>query len=308
MKIITNKFGKVLLDNILWLILLVLVVLVALFFLFGNNISDWIVNLPGYEYDYGDDELDMSELPEDYLIQLNYFKVATIVDGTKVKFCTSGDCSKLRNSKLYWEGGEKIGKIYVVQNGLAGVDMFDLDNEIAVVKDRVIIIDKNIISGRGRLYLEVKRDLPVRYDLLNLNNAIYISGTIYREKEINYKEISESRNVSEVVKPGSEDVSKYVSNWNDKKNSYKSDWILLKPEIENSNGETGFDSGSWDGDDLEYIQYAKEDDKFWIRFMDDDRFGNDITPWISMDWWNKFRSFADVAYEHNGNLIRGLNN
>lgn len=315
-RFIKDKKGAAIWDTFLVVVVALLIILLLLFLIFHNTIVDWIRNLPGYKYDEKDRVVD--ELPRDIEIQMNYYKVARVVDGVYIKFCTNGDCNKLRDSKLILEGSEIDGQIRVSQKGLFDVDRFDIDDIIGYVKKGRAWLGRGVIEGYGDLYFEVKDDLPSHVDLLNLDNSIFISGIFYKKdglipsEENHYLErFVEDR---EEIEESSEDMSNYFSEIKSQKTQtvssmhsvlnlrdpdfikenpriyIKTDWYGLKKPIENSGSQTGFDSG---GEDLVYIQYASAYGHVWVRFSDDDKLSrDDVSPWIRMDYWNKYKSFA----------------
>lgn len=169
-----SKKANVVTDNIFWVIIAVLVIVIVFFFLFQNTILDWFRNLPGHEYSNKDEVIE--NLTGDLEAQVNYYMVAVIQDGLYINFCTKNNCNDLRNSSLYWHGGEVEGEIYVDKN-------WALDKKVADVVNRRVKIDKEVLEG-GDLYLKVKNQLPSYEDLRNLDDSIYISGILYRDKAV----------------------------------------------------------------------------------------------------------------------------
>lgn len=62
----------------------------------------------------------------------------------------------------------------------------------------------------------------------------------------------------------------------------------LKNRLSNEFNQLGVDSGK---DDFEYVNYQKKDGKLYVRFYDYDG-RNFQTPWILMDYWNTYQTFA----------------
>lgn len=178
---ISTKKARLELNTLIIIVVAILVILLLAFLIFDNQILDWFKNLPGYEGEDSGDRL-IDELPEDIQIQLNYFKVALVQGGTKIDFCTEGDCSKLRPSNLYWDGSEIKATIYVAENGLFGFDSWDLDDEVGNVFDGRVSILKSILRDSS------KPELPPKEDLANLDGGIYISGIIYRDRSASDQE------------------------------------------------------------------------------------------------------------------------
>ena len=285
-----NKKGDLNEKTVNWIIAIAVLILILVgifYFLFNDQILNWIRDLPGYGYDKKDNPVDFIE-EENSL--LNYYKVAIVKNGNEIWFCLGGNCNEdmLFKSSLYLEGDESVGKLKVLEG-------WELDTQIGEISGNRIHIFKEILESNGKLYFDVENSLPSHTYLLNLENAFYISGIIYRGDEVDfdYNKIEET----EIVKKSPEDISNY---YNDKelKDGEKTNWIKLKENIENSKGEAGWNTGSWNKDDLEYLQYANAYGKIWIRFMDDDLFGKDITPWIEMNYWNKYRSYRRVPRKY----------
>lgn len=172
-----NKKGEEenssMLGTLIAVLLALIVIIVILYFLLNNGSWNFFKNLPGNKYDKNDKEI---VLPPDQNIITNYFQVAKILDGKYIRFCTNGDCNKLRNSNLYWYGDERNAGIYVDQS-------WAIDKKIGDVSSGKIKIDEEVLNG-GNLYTKVQSLLPDYSDLVNLDNSIYISGTIYRDKPI----------------------------------------------------------------------------------------------------------------------------
>lgn len=176
---IIRKKAAIELDTLIVIIVVALIILLLTFLIFDNQILDWFRNLPGYEKDTRDKLVD--SLPEDSEVQLNYFKVA-VVKQEKLSFCVSGDCNNLNDSNLYWTGSVDDGTIYVSRKGLFQVDVFSIDKKVASVVNGRIILDSDL-RNKMRGGFSIDSALPSREDLFNLDNAVYISGVIYRNGE-----------------------------------------------------------------------------------------------------------------------------
>jgi len=147
------------------------------------------------------------------------------------------------------------------------------------------------------VYLAVKDKLPGYRYLLDLDDSIYISGIIYKkEHSIPGRVVEEG----ETVEKGPHDIWNYMgTDGNDlaygiyPEDAYGNpNWYKLRSSeiIENSKKEIGFDSGN---DDLIYVQYLKEGGVVYVRFKDGDYYP-EVTPWIRMDYWNKYGTFRRV--------------
>ncbi len=165
--------GSSITGTLIAVILALLVIFLIFYFLFHNGSWDFFKNLPGNKYNKTDQVV---QLPPDQNILNNYYKVAVIQDGKYLLFCTDSDCNKLRKSNLYWYGEEKNGGIYVDQN-------WAIDKKIADVVGGKIKISTEVLAG-GNLYEKVQNLLRSYEDLINLEDSIYISGKIYRDKKV----------------------------------------------------------------------------------------------------------------------------
>ena len=165
--------GSSVMGIIIALLIALVVIIIIIYFLFNNGSWDFFKNLPGNKYNKTDKEVVLS--PDQNLL-VDYYKVAVIQDGKYIKFCTEGDCNKLKNSNLYWYGTEGNAGIYVDKN-------WAFDKKIGEVSGGKIKINTEVLSG-GNLYIKVQSLLPSYEDLINLDNSIYISGIIYRGKKM----------------------------------------------------------------------------------------------------------------------------
>ena len=143
------------------------------YYLFGNYIWDYVRNLPGNKYNNKDSPV--INISKDDVILSSYYKAGVILDGKYIKLCTRGDCGSLRDSKLYLNGDDRSGTIYTDIN-------WAVDKRVGSILNARVVIDKDIFAGSG-IYNKVKNELPDYSDLRNLDNSIYISGILYRDKE-----------------------------------------------------------------------------------------------------------------------------
>lgn len=182
------KRGGMELDTLVVLIIVILIILLAAYLIFNNNILNWFGNLPGHEE--GKDKL-VDKLDEDLEIKLNYYKVAVVKEGSRISFCTEGDCSILRDSNLYIEGSEDNGEIYVRKEALISFSSYR-QKVASIINGRISLVE-GIDLGENKI-----KQLPSKKDMLNLDNSIYISGIIYRDKKLGESsetKIDESRNL-----------------------------------------------------------------------------------------------------------------
>lgn len=189
------KRGKLELETMIVLIIAILLIIFLIYLVLNNNILSWFGNLPGYE-DNKDKLID--ELPKDAEIKLNYFKVAVVKEGSKINFCTNGDCGILRDSNLYIKGTEKEGIIYISEKGFFEVDFFNLDDKIGIFKNGKVILDPGFDRGAKE-----KEGLPLKEDMINLHESIYISGILYKNKRVSLIEtgkLDENRDIKFILK------------------------------------------------------------------------------------------------------------
>lgn len=189
------KRGKLEIETIIVLAIAILLIIFLIYLVLNNNLLSWFGNLPGYEENK--DKL-VDELPKDVEIKLNYFKVAIVKDATKISFCTNGDCTLLRDSNLYIKGNEKEGIIYISEKGFFGVDFFNLDDKIGIFKNGKVILDPGFDRGAKE-----KEGLPLKEDMINLHESIYISGVLYKNKKVSLIEtgkLDENRDIKFILK------------------------------------------------------------------------------------------------------------
>lgn len=177
-----NKKGSVATDKViaLVLVLLVIVAVFALIFKYDKIVS-WIKALP--EYRYEEDEEVVVERGDKVGKDICPVKVARILKGGKVgggpiNFCRDDDCGKFKliESKLKWTGSDAEAKIEVEQYS---------DDTIGEVTAGKVKIKQEVLEKRGKLYNEVKKDLPEIIFLLRLDGAHYVAGNfICRDKEL----------------------------------------------------------------------------------------------------------------------------
>jgi len=173
-----NKKAKLSLDMIIIIILAILIIFFIVFLIFGNNISDWFRNLPGYSYD--DEDRIVENLPGDVGMIIKYYKVAVVQEGKNIMLCSDGDCSKLKDSNLYFGtfSGEEDGDIYVKQEGWFGWDKLNPDDYVGNIYKKVVYIHDEVLENPENI-----SGLPSKGDLENLNGATYISGILYQKEK-----------------------------------------------------------------------------------------------------------------------------
>lgn len=189
------KRGKLELESIVVLIIAILLIIFLIYLVLNNNILSWFGNLPGYEDNK--DKL-IKELPEDLEVKLNYFKVAVVKEGSKINFCTNGDCTLLRDSNLYIKGNEKEGIIYVSEKGFFDIDFFNFDDKIGILKNGKLVLDPGFDRGAKE-----KEGLPLKEDMINLHESVYISGILYKNKKVSLIEtgkLDENRDIKIILK------------------------------------------------------------------------------------------------------------
>ena len=286
-----NKKGVgIAIKPLIAIILVVVVIVVVIGSIVSPHIWDWARNLPAYAYNDTDTVIDVRGSEAEALIANYWYTVAVVLDGTKISFCTNGDCSNdnLQESKLILTGSGSSKALRVLQNGI------NYNDQIGSLNKKEIKIYSEVLAGIGHLYFDVKDDLPAENFLVNLNGAVFISGRFYRDYEVSIaeKKIEEAEFYLTITKT-LQDIEEHYTNL---KEGEESNWIKLDilGKVENSKGETGFDSGTWKRDDLEYVMYKKSNGKIYVRFKDVDAGRDDLTPWILLNYWNKYQSFSKV--------------
>jgi len=187
------KRGSIEFETIIVLIIAIIIIILLIYLTFNSNILSWFSNLPGYN-EVEDKTID--NLPEDEQIKINYFKVA-VVKKDSISFCTNNDCNILRNSNLYVKGNEKEGSIYLLEKGYFGVDLFDIDDKVGVFKESKVILNPGFDRGAKE-----NKGLPLKEDMINLHNSIYISGILYKDKKVSLIEtgkLDETRDIKIII-------------------------------------------------------------------------------------------------------------
>ena len=168
-----DKKAALSLDMLVIIILAILLIVLLLYLIFNNVILDWFRALPGYEYNKEDKLIEYSDDIEELL---NYLKIGIVQNGTKIAFCTDGDCNNLRPSNLYITGSRDIGEIYISEDGFFGLDFLNPDDKIGNVNNGKVSLNSDVFDSK-------KNNLPSISDLNNLDKSLYISGILYRNEE-----------------------------------------------------------------------------------------------------------------------------
>ena len=229
-------------------------------------------------------------------------KVARISTSKKIEFCGDDTCTELVSSKLLWVPPSKKdykwaeAEIYVDQiNDEKIGEIKNTESNIAT-RNTEIVIDQEIIDGKGSLYFEVQNDLPEEKYLINLNGAEFKSGYLCRNEK-----------VTPVEKKISEDFSKkgydieslagtylQIKNLLDKK-IQETEWLKIGYGLNNQDNRLGFNTG---GDLVTQMKLKKVRNEFYIKFSDSDYGLDDESPWILLKYWNEHRSFSWVPDEY----------
>lgn len=173
-----NKKAEMSLDLLIKILIGLFILVGVFYFLFGNSIWDYVRGLPEWNKNIDKDMVVVNISDEKILV--NYYKVGVILDGKYVKLCSNGDCNNLKDTQIYISGDVKSGGIYTDIN-------WAFDKRIGNMVNSRMIIDSDIFDGKGA-YPRVKNELPAYDDLRNLDNSIYISGILYRDKKYVLKE------------------------------------------------------------------------------------------------------------------------
>ncbi|MDP2925539.1 MAG: hypothetical protein Q8N99_04150 [Nanoarchaeota archaeon] len=275
-----KKKASLTLEQVIIIVFVILVILLIVYLLYTQKLWDFIKNLPGYSYNRKDRVVD--SLPKDQEIFMKYYKVAIVPDGRYIHFCINGDCRNAEKSNLYFSGeSESYGGIYVDLD-------WSRDNNIGRIENNRITIESPVLEETGNIYFKIKESLPENIYLLNLDNSLYISGTVYREKAVT--PVKRGIIPGETITKSEEDISYYIPEGLEK--GQTSEWFKLEEYL--GENEYGFEIGN-----LKYVQYVKTNNgKIWLRFKSTGVFSDDITDWILMDYWNKYQSFAGVGEEY----------
>lgn len=170
---IKNTKAEISVELLIKILLALVILVVVFFFLFGNYIWDYIRNLPGgNKYDNKDSIIE--NVSKDNKIIAEYYKVGVIANGEYIQLCTNGNCNALRESKIYIRGDIKSAILYADIN-------WGFDQRVGSILNNKIKIDEGVIA-KNDIYESVK-GLVSYEDLMNLDNSLFISGILLREKK-----------------------------------------------------------------------------------------------------------------------------
>ncbi len=172
----SNKKGNLSTEELIVIILVALVIVSVLIFIFKADVLKYLRNLPDYSASEGE-TIDLSELSDEALkslcpVLVGKIKVETFLAVTEDNFIILCEepgvsCKSAFVSKLKWTGDENKGVIEVEQL---------IDDEIGVINNGEITLNKDVFNKESDLYKEVKDDLPEEKYFKSLDSAYYISG------------------------------------------------------------------------------------------------------------------------------------
>ena len=174
-------------NKIIVLILVILVILGVLMFLFRADILEKIKTLPGYESN-PDETINLSE---DQMKLLNYTPIGSIASSVKSYKYFSKQYIEIYKLDKDFNKIDSIETRLILESS-SGTSQANGDIVIARSWDSSIVIGKMednriIITVRQADYLNYKKQydaLPDYADLLKLNNAKYIGGTLFVTKSL----------------------------------------------------------------------------------------------------------------------------
>lgn len=174
-----DKKASLIVNKIVILAIVVVVIVVFLLFWYNADINSWLRNIPGYTYDDDDDLLIEGNITEfvDWT-GCNVRVALVVVDkekkgdwGDKVYFCENEDCSRVSESKIKVKGTYEKGVVEIEQW---------FDEAIGNIQNGVVSISPDLFSGSGKLYREVRKDLPTYTKLVSLDG----SKMVFSEEKI----------------------------------------------------------------------------------------------------------------------------
>lgn len=167
-------------------IVVLVLVLIGLVVILNPKLMDYFKNLPGYNYTAEDKEI---EPTPDANIVLNYEKTAKITDSKNILVCADMDCKEILTTNLYFgwsisgSGNSRGGTLYLSVPPILSFNPKNLvgwDKSVGEIINNKIIIYPQYLNSQG--YAEIK-DYVKLSDLQNLNNGVYYSGMVYKEKK-----------------------------------------------------------------------------------------------------------------------------
>ena len=175
-------------NKLIYIILAVLVIVLVIFLIFRVDILEWLRNQPEWHTSVSDEEVDMSQMGDEEAQRMQCpVRIAKLVEN-KIKFCGDEMCSdeKLIGSELY------LSQVNIENSEIYTDQPYGIDDKIGDVENKIIIIFQEILEKKGKIYEEVKNELPYFKDLLNLNNSYFwYSNLICRKEKIEVKETEE---------------------------------------------------------------------------------------------------------------------
>jgi hypothetical protein len=180
-----NKKAEMSLEYVAAIILIAVVIVVILLFIFNDEILNWVRVLPGYQLPDEDQIVEVDSSDEDITVEENGLvicpiKIGRILEGGKfggapIFFCGDKQCSRdnLIESKIKWKGADLTAIIEVEQLW---------DDKIGEVEGGVVTIDSGVLSMRGSLYREVRKDLPEHSFVVNLHQSKFEGGFLCKNE------------------------------------------------------------------------------------------------------------------------------
>ena len=190
-----TKRGQMATNKVIIVIIAVIVLMAVLVFVFKSNLNQWVNNLPGYTPPE-DKVVDLTQQPGDKTGVSQFCnvdvgkiwifeEVATSWLGKAVESAeqyfyvyypgAAGRAKGLVKTRLYLDGSI-IGADVRVKQGEGVTDILDPDDVVGSMTNKIVWIDSGVINGQGALYDEVRKELPAKELLMNLNGAYYYSN------------------------------------------------------------------------------------------------------------------------------------
>jgi hypothetical protein len=139
-----KKRGEGAINRIIVIVLIILVILVVFVFIFRNDLIDWMRNLPGYDSEVEDIEIEgVDEVTLDSMCPV---RVARFSSKGELLWCTDRDsyCRDTKDTSLYF-GGEN--KIYESSSSLWIIRLFNR-KKIGTVEGKKINIEDYLFTSK----------------------------------------------------------------------------------------------------------------------------------------------------------------
>ncbi len=199
----------------------------------------------------------------------------------------------LHNAYFLSSAKREICNKEILTEEQARKNLLESDNSLGTVREIVVdgktfyfdideLINQKSNGLETPIYLDRKKTQPANSFINEEANSVY------RLPEEGEDQFAQVRIPKEIIEKSRQNIDYYK----DIENVYDGKYLEMHESLENPSNELGFFT---DGDGFDYISFKRPTPfKTYVRFKDDDTFEIDghETPWIQMDYWDVYRTFA----------------